>query len=394
MPFTITRNVAQYGGSDWSNFIKTVPNCTPQSAQRIARADPNIGFFFYCRGVLVLDGHPRFNPGDAVFFSGAPWPGSAPQADIYQKDVFTLAYVGVSTNSLANAGCYTLADERQFFDFVAVFAANLDGPPNVPVLSFTLPVNATLYDTDDVKKLQSLGITVLLTVVNNWSNAGWSEFTDQKAAQGFVDQLVAAVNRFGFRRHRHRRRILNRDADERVPRHGDDAPAPGAAGQDRLEGAVPGHPVFRAGLERPHAYRQPHLRLGDELLRFGLCGTPPTLRRRRHGQEPARDRRRYWPHRRPRRGELRPAERIRRHHGVQRDEGFDELPLRHLERPLRPEYGRKAGLPRLTAGGATRKRPVADHGPWKRLQPDAAPSTLAGSTFTPGPMVEEMAIRS
>jgi hypothetical protein len=83
MPFTITPNVAQYGGADWSNFIKTVPNCTPQSAQRIARADPNIGFFFYCRGVLVLDGHPQFNPGDAVFFSGAPWPGSAPQADIY-----------------------------------------------------------------------------------------------------------------------------------------------------------------------------------------------------------------------------------------------------------------------------------------------------------------------
>ena len=55
MPFTITRNVAQYGGADWSNFIKTVPNCTPQSAQRIARADPNIGFFFYCRGLLVLE---------------------------------------------------------------------------------------------------------------------------------------------------------------------------------------------------------------------------------------------------------------------------------------------------------------------------------------------------
>jgi hypothetical protein len=86
------------------------------------RGDPNIGFFFYCRGVLVLDGHPQFNPGDAMFFSGAPWPGSAPQADIYQKDVFTTAYVGVNTDSLANAGCYTLADGRQFFDFAAVFA--------------------------------------------------------------------------------------------------------------------------------------------------------------------------------------------------------------------------------------------------------------------------------
>jgi hypothetical protein len=156
MPFTITPNVAQYGGANWSNFIKTVPNCTPQSAQRIARAEPNIGFFFYCRGVLVLDGHPQFNPGDAVFFSGTPWPGSAPQADIYQKDVFTTAYVGVNANRLANARCYTLADGRQFFDFVAVFAANLDGPPNVPLLSFTLPVNASLYDTDDVKKLQNL----------------------------------------------------------------------------------------------------------------------------------------------------------------------------------------------------------------------------------------------
>jgi len=41
-------------------------------------------------------------------------------------------------------------------------------------------------------------ITVLLTVVNNWSNAGWSEFMNQKAAQWFVDQLVAAVNRFGL----------------------------------------------------------------------------------------------------------------------------------------------------------------------------------------------------
>ena len=72
MPFTITRNVAQYGGADWSNFIKTVPNCTPQSAQRIARADPNIGFFFYCRGLQVLDGHPPFNPGEACSSPARP----------------------------------------------------------------------------------------------------------------------------------------------------------------------------------------------------------------------------------------------------------------------------------------------------------------------------------
>src|SRR3954452_7005487 len=43
-----------------------------------------------------------------------------------------------------------------------------------------------------------LGIIVVLAVVTNWSKAGWSEFTDQKAAQWFVDQLLAAVDRFGL----------------------------------------------------------------------------------------------------------------------------------------------------------------------------------------------------
>src|SRR5215203_4074402 len=358
MPFTITRDVAQYGGSDWSNFIKTVPNCTPQSAQRIARADPNIGFFFYCRGVLVLDGHPRFNPGDAVFFSGAPWPGSAPQADIYQKDVFTLAYVGVSTNSLANAGCYTLADGRQFFDFVAVFAANLDGPPNVPVLSFTLPVNATLYDTDNVKKLQSLGITVLLPVVNNF---------ERRMVRGHGSEGGAMVRR-PTRRRGDRFGLDGIDIDDEYS-IGTPTNACLAMVTTLLRQALPGKIVSKALFQDSQyfgpAWNGHTLRLGDELLRSGLCGTPPTLCGRWHGQEPARDRRRNWPHRRPRRGELRPAERIRRHHGVQRDEGFDELPLGHLERPLRPEYGREAGLPRLTAGRATRKRPAANHGPWK-----------------------------
>ena len=399
MPFTVTPNVAQYGGANWSNFIKTVPNCTPQSAQRIARADPNIGFFFYCRGVLVLDGHPQFNPGDAVFFSGAPWPGSAPQADIYQKDVFTMAYVMTNTSSLANAGCYTLADGRQFFDFVSVFAANLDGPPNVPVLTFTLPVNASLYDTDDVKKLQNLGITVLLSVVNNWSKAGWSEFTDQTAAQWFVDQLVAAVDRFG---------LDGIDIDDEYS-IGTPTDTNLAMVTTLLRQALPGKIVSKALFDDSQYFGPTwngHTLTGnltygwDELLRSELCRAPPTLCERRHGQEPARDRRRYEPHRRPRRGELRPAERIRRHHGVQRDEGFRRATSPASQTPStartrsqsraassdgRPRHAKKArGEPR-----ALERRSAA----WLRLQPDAAPSTLAGSTFTPGPMVEEIAMR-
>lgn len=200
MPFTKTADVAQYKGADWSNFIKTVPNSTPQSAQRVAMADPAITFFFYCREYMVLEGKGTFNPGDAVFFSGEPWPGSAPQCDIYQKDFFNTAYVGVNSNNFANAGCYTLQDGRQFFDVACIFAANINADPNTgrPILYFNPQVSNVLNNTNDVATLQGLGITVLLTVLGNWENAGWSCFTDQATADDFAAQLAACVQKYGL----------------------------------------------------------------------------------------------------------------------------------------------------------------------------------------------------
>ena len=159
--------------------------------------DPAITFFFYCRQSMVLEGKGTFNPGDAVFFSGTPWPGSAPQADIYQKDFFTTAYVEVNTNSFANAGCYTLEDGRQFFDIACIFAANIAATGGDAALYFNPQVTAVL-NSGAVKTLQDLGITVLLTVLGNHQNAGWSCFTDQSMAQNFVDQLAGAVQAFSL----------------------------------------------------------------------------------------------------------------------------------------------------------------------------------------------------
>jgi len=198
MPFVVSPNVAEYKGASWSNFIKTVSNTTPQAAQRIAMADPAITFFFYCRQYMVLEGKGTFNPGDAVFFSGTPWPGLAPQADIYQKDFFTMGYVGVNTDALSNVGCYTLPDGRQALDLASIFAANINvGSDGNPGLYFNPQVQATL-DSGQVAGLQALGITVLLSVLGNWQNAGWSCFTDQSVAQGFVNQLAQAVETYGL----------------------------------------------------------------------------------------------------------------------------------------------------------------------------------------------------
>jgi hypothetical protein len=81
-------NVAMYKKADWKGLIKQEANCTVERAKQIAEADPNIAFFFICRQGMYLEGiNKSFKPGDAVFFSGAPWYGSAPQCDAYEKDL-------------------------------------------------------------------------------------------------------------------------------------------------------------------------------------------------------------------------------------------------------------------------------------------------------------------
>lgn len=198
MPFTFSPNVAEYKGASWDNYVTTVPNTTPQAAQRVAMCDPAITFFFYCREPMVLEGKGTFNPGDAVFFTGTPWPGSAPQADIYQKDYFTCGYVGVNDNAFSNVGCYTLQDGRQLFDFGSIFAANINAGSDGKAVLYFNPQTAAALDSGVVGQMQALGITVLLTVLGNHENAGWSCFTDQSDAQQFVDQMAAAVAKYGL----------------------------------------------------------------------------------------------------------------------------------------------------------------------------------------------------
>lgn len=87
-------NVAQYKGASWDNLIKKVKKTTVKEAKELAEADDQITFFFYMRSSMFLEGKSgkngwtqkgSFSPGDAVFFSGHPWYGSAPQADAYEK---------------------------------------------------------------------------------------------------------------------------------------------------------------------------------------------------------------------------------------------------------------------------------------------------------------------
>ena len=112
--------------------------------------------------------------------------------------MFNVAYVDVNRNNFANVGCYTLPDGTQLFDIACIFAANINDDNGRPVLYFNPQVSAVLNESDDVKNLQALGIKVLLTVLGNHQNAGWSCFSDQATAADFANQLAECVEHYGL----------------------------------------------------------------------------------------------------------------------------------------------------------------------------------------------------
>jgi hypothetical protein len=77
----MTPNVAMYGQADWSDMLRKGNYASPDDA--MAAAIGGETFFFYCRGFLDLGPGKQFQQGDAVFFAGIPWWGSAPQCDGY-----------------------------------------------------------------------------------------------------------------------------------------------------------------------------------------------------------------------------------------------------------------------------------------------------------------------
>lgn len=112
--------------------------------------------------------------------------------------MFNVAYVEVNSNDFANVGCYTLPDGGQLFDIACIFAANINENGGQPALSFNPQVSTLLNESPDVKILQNLGIKVLLTVLGNHQNAGWSCFTDQSMAADFASQLAGCVEQYGL----------------------------------------------------------------------------------------------------------------------------------------------------------------------------------------------------
>ena len=204
MGWKITKNTAQFQGASWKNLVHKESNCTHEKARRIAFMKTEVTFYFFCREYMILEGHGEFVPGDAVFFSGEPWLGSAPQCDTYEKQGVAVVYSNpnnveefkkIATDNINPDGSSAV-------DVVCLYAANYC-TNEIPMLRANnnsphteQPFNENIQDvlsSDAVKHLQSKGIVVLLTILNGHSEVGWSQFTCKSTAEAFVDYLNGDV---------------------------------------------------------------------------------------------------------------------------------------------------------------------------------------------------------
>jgi hypothetical protein len=123
-------NVAMYEGADWSNFLYTQNYMNVETA--LWKAPGCATFFFYCRQPMVLKNGRSFRPGDAVYFSGIPWWGSAPQCDGYTRsgpvtDIYNPSQMGGACPSQLQAQYKTWGNKLVNGGFIWLYDSIVSG---------------------------------------------------------------------------------------------------------------------------------------------------------------------------------------------------------------------------------------------------------------------------
>lgn len=114
----------------------------------------------------------------------------------------SVVYIEVNSNSMLNAGKYTLATGGdKVFDVAVIFAANInyDAAAKKAYLHFNDQVTKVLNDAkNQIKPLQNKGIKVLLSILGNHQGAGFANFPSKAAAEAFATELATTVTKYGL----------------------------------------------------------------------------------------------------------------------------------------------------------------------------------------------------
>ncbi|MEM7359392.1 MAG: glycosyl hydrolase family 18 protein [Pseudomonadota bacterium] len=116
-------------------------------------------------------------------------------SDTTQK-VFLPCYLETNTSNPNNFADYQLTGGGSPFSLCILFAANLNGTPDAPQLSFNSQLQP-IMDSGVIGKLQEKGLKVSLSILPNHDTAGLSTLTTT-GVDSFTGQLVDAVHRYGL----------------------------------------------------------------------------------------------------------------------------------------------------------------------------------------------------
>ncbi|WP_157368734.1 glycosyl hydrolase family 18 protein [Algicola sagamiensis] len=115
------------------------------------------------------------------------------------SDLMKVAYVEVNDHPVRDAGCFVEDDGEPLFDIAVIFAANINYDGQKAVLHLNRQVTDLLENNlHQVRELQAKGIKVVLDVLGNHQNAGWSCFADDAKARAFAHVLKTAVEQYGL----------------------------------------------------------------------------------------------------------------------------------------------------------------------------------------------------
>ena len=113
--------------------------------------------------------------------------------------IASVAYIEVNSNSILNVGNYVLSDGTPAFDYVVIFAANINYDGEKAYLHMNDNVQRVLDNAETtIRPLQQRGIKVLLSVLGNHEGAGFANFPSRKAADDFAKQVSRTVRRYGL----------------------------------------------------------------------------------------------------------------------------------------------------------------------------------------------------
>jgi len=118
---------------------------------------------------------------------------------ILTSPLTTMSYVEVNSNEISIIGNYIRTDNmKPFFQMTSIFAANINGDdPNKPYIYFNENVSNLLHNEyDQIRVLKLKGVKVLITLLGNHQNAGWSCMTDDKAIKLFAKEIVDMIIRY------------------------------------------------------------------------------------------------------------------------------------------------------------------------------------------------------